>query len=480
MPDSLLTPDQRKYLIQLSTEAPTDWLRLRALILLLYDDGQYTRQVAASVGRSRGRVRYWKRQFRLRGMSIFSNPPKQGQPILTKERKGMETSYPPSSELNSAAPADTQETQDSKDTSLPLADRDNGPQQPVVTSEPPSPPTELSPESSQGPETDAILNSLKTVKSPGMLPEDTLAEAGRKVLCFHFAEMLRHEAGTRLGEDIEELHDMRVATRRMRAAFEIFNQAFKPKVLKLHLKGLRKAGRTLGRARDLDVFVEKASRYEQSLPEGQREGLAPLLQSWEQQRIAARQNLVAYLDSPEYEEFKVKFYRFVTTPGAGVPALPADVHVPTRVREIAPILIYSQLAAVRAYGDLLSNATLEQFHALRIEFKKIRYTIEFFREVLGEEAKTVINDLKGLQDHLGDLNDAQVATQILSEFLSGWDTRQGALPVGIRQNPEPVVAYLAYQHAERFRLMTTFFDEAWACFDRPEFRRNLALAVSVL
>jgi CHAD domain-containing protein len=91
----------------------------------------------------------------------------------------------------------------------------------------------------------------------------------------------------------------------------------------------------------------------------------------------------------------------------------------------------------------------------------------------------VINDIKRLQDHLGDLNDAQVATGILKEFLSHWDTRQTELPLSDRQNPEPIVAYLAYRHAERYRLMATFH-EAWADFDRPEFRRNLALAVSVL
>ena len=73
----------------------------------------------------------------------------------------------------------------------------------------------------------------------GIHPHDLLSEAGRKVMRYHFAEMLRHEAGTRLGEDIEALHDMRVATRRLRAAFEVFGSAFDKKALKPHLDGLR-------------------------------------------------------------------------------------------------------------------------------------------------------------------------------------------------------------------------------------------------
>jgi hypothetical protein len=93
-------------------------------------------------------------------------------------------------------------------------------------------------------------------KTLGVKAIDTMAEAGRKILRFHFAHMLSHEKGTLLGEDIEELHDMRVATRRMRAAFDVFGQYLKPKAVKKHLKRLRTAGRMLGRVRDLDVFME--------------------------------------------------------------------------------------------------------------------------------------------------------------------------------------------------------------------------------
>lgn len=64
------------------------------------------------------------------------------------------------------------------------------------------------------------------LKDPGVLPDDPMSEAGRKVLRFHFGRMLEHEPGTRLGDDIEELHDMRVATRRMRSAFRVFTSYF--------------------------------------------------------------------------------------------------------------------------------------------------------------------------------------------------------------------------------------------------------------
>ena len=59
------------------------------------------------------------------------------------------------------------------------------------------------------------------------LADDHVAEAGRKVLRFHLARMLDYEAGTRSGEDAEDLHKMRVATRRQRAAWRVFGEAFR-------------------------------------------------------------------------------------------------------------------------------------------------------------------------------------------------------------------------------------------------------------
>ncbi len=187
--------------------------------------------------------------------------------------------------------------------------------------------------------------------------------------------------------------------------------------------------------------------------------------------------MVKYLDSQNYESFKLRFDDFLNTPGAGSRSVQATT--PNLVREITPGLIYDRYAAVRAFDTILELASLEQFHALRIEFKKLRYTVEYFREVLGIQAGEVIEELKALQDHLGDLNDANVASHLLRDFLAEWDVLQTKLPVGERQTPEPILDYMAFCYAERQRLMLTF-SETWARFNSPEFRQNLALAVSVL
>jgi CHAD domain-containing protein/transposase-like protein len=454
MPGHLLTPEERSRLENLVNETGEVGdanLRRRLQVLLLYDEGQATRDVAREAGLSRGRSRYWRRQFQRRGVAA-----------ITHEDKPVNLATRP----ESAGPSETGGAK---------APGDDGSLAPAATSERiEAPPVETRPAGLAD-----FAAAAKTLSSPGVQADDPLAEAGRKVWRYHFAQMLLHEEGTLLGEDIEELHDMRVATRRMRAAFDVFSGAFAPKALKRHLRGLRRTGRTLGRVRDLDVFIDKARRYQASLPEGQQSDLEPLLEAWGQDREDARQEMSAYLLSARYLAFKEKFFDFVSTPGAGALPRTEAMPVPYLVREAAPVLIYNRLAAVRGFDAILEQASLDQFHALRIEFKKLRYTLEYFREVLGDEAKGIINEIKGLQDHLGDLNDARVAAELLRDFLPRWDAIQAALPVAERRGPEPILDYLASRYAERQRLMLSFKD-AWRRFNRPELREKLAMAVGVL
>jgi CHAD domain-containing protein len=291
--------------------------------------------------------------------------------------------------------------------------------------------------------------------------------------------MLSHETGTRLGEDIEELHDMRVATRRMRAAFRVFGSAFKKTVIKPYLKGVRATRKALGDVRDLDVFMAKARSYSVTLDENQRDGLDPLINHWWNGRHQAREEMINYLDSDYYENFTQEFFDFLSTPGAGVKTFSNDQPYPNSVAHIAPVYIYQMLANVRAYDSILEGATLDQLHSLRIAIKRLRYAVEFFKSVLGDSADEVIEDLKKIQDHLGDLNDAKVACQILSEFITNWQGYRGELTPEVPEYPGSVFSYLESKRNEREHLRKTFPD-IWKYFNRQEFRKNLALALCVL
>ncbi len=314
-----------------------------------------------------------------------------------------------------------------------------------------------------------------------------MAEAARKTLLFHFQRMLAHEAGTRLGQDIEELHDMRVATRRMRAALRLFADSLDPVALAPFARALRRAGRALGAVRDLDIFRQKAQRYRDRLPPDQAAGLEPLLAAWEAQYQRARQELLSFLDGERYARLREHFGELLRTPGAAAgPALAADGSPrPHLLRHVVPGMLHQTLAAVRAYDEWLRapDAPLSRYHQLRIASKGLRYALEFFREVLAPEAGELIERMKGLQDHLGDLQDAVVACGILRDYLTWgtWGHGEGRPP---DWPAEPIVApgvaaYLVARQLEIQHLVAAF-PPVWARVHGPEFAQLLAASVAVL
>ncbi len=306
---------------------------------------------------------------------------------------------------------------------------------------------------------------------------EPMSEAGRKILHFHFGRMLDNEDGTRQGEDIEALHDMRVATRRMRAAFQVFDPYYKDEAIKRYIKGLRRTGRVLGSVRDLDVLLEKARAFGETLPPEMQASFAPLVTHWEVARDVARRQMLEYLDSATYREFAEQFEEFLTMPGEGAMDVPAGEPVPFLVRHVAPQLIYERYEAVRAYDAVLPDAPLTTYHQLRIDFKRLRYALEFFKEVLGPEATALIKQATALQDWLGELQDAHVAEGLIGEFLAQQQKRSKKKQQ--QQTLEGVQRYLDDQHARQEQLLEGF-DALWDAVTGFDFRRNLGLAVAAV
>jgi CHAD domain-containing protein len=168
------------------------------------------------------------------------------------------------------------------------------------------------------------------------------------------------------------------------------------------------------------------------------------------------------------------FRLFLETPGAGARKMEGIPPPPVLVSAVVPRLIYVRWGRVQAFSPVLDGAPVAVLHALRIECKRLRYTLEFFREVLGPEAKDAIAEVVQVQDHLGALHDADVANGLLSEFLFRAGDNGGPRVIA-----PGVVAYLAVQQGELQRLIDTF-PERWRAFNRPEMRTWIAQAVAAL
>ncbi len=312
---------------------------------------------------------------------------------------------------------------------------------------------------------------LPILKNPGVIAEDLHAEAGRKVLRFHLARMLAREPGTRAGIDPEELHGMRVATRRMRAAWRVFGDAYNPDKTKAYRRRLRELAALLGGVRDLDVLIEATEAYAQAIGGPDLAGLDPLIAGWRSDRDAARERLIVELDSKGHRRFVDDYVEFVTSPGRDV--LPVETTIPHRVRDTAASRIWTAYEHVRAYEAVLRWADVPTLHALRIAAKRLRYTLEFVREPLGEEAAPLIARVVAMQDHLGFMNDAEVAATMARTFLV---ERGNELS---EAQAEAIGRYLISREREVARLKRTV-GTTWRGVSGLTFRRGLGRTVAIL
>jgi CHAD domain-containing protein len=308
-------------------------------------------------------------------------------------------------------------------------------------------------------------------RTPGVTPEDHVAEAGRKVMRFHLARMLAREAGTRAGSDPEELHAMRVATRRQRAAWRVFGASFRPGRTKRYRNGLREIASRLGAVRDLDVLLEAADLYRADLPVSEQRALEPLLSDWREHRDDARVLLIRELDSDGYRRWVDDYRDFVRTEGASVtPVAPTQPH---RVRDTTASRIWSAYEQVRSYEPVLRWADVETLHELRIAGKWLRYTLEFVREALGDDAALLIARVTALQDHLGLMNDANVSASMARTFLVEHAGELSPL------EGAAIGRYLVSREREVARLRRTI-GAPWRGVSGVTFRRTLGRVVAGL
>jgi CHAD domain-containing protein len=152
------------------------------------------------------------------------------------------------------------------------------------------------------------------------------------------------------------------------------------------------------------------------------------------------------------------------------------------VAQVLPGVLYKDMAVVWAFeGQLGGTATpLPLFHALRKACKGLRYTLEFFEDVLGPGARPLIKKVKGMQDHLGDLQDAVVTSGILRDFIT-WGTWRHSghdLPGPVEVIVAPGAArYLGARQEEMERLILGFPD-VWPTIAGTEFSRGLATVIA--
>jgi CHAD domain-containing protein len=208
--------------------------------------------------------------------------------------------------------------------------------------------------------------------------------------------------------DVDPVHDMRTATRRLRTAIKLYGaEAPKPK-RELVEDELKRVARRLGDVRDLDVLLKALD--DSGEPNGH--DLSPLRRAWHDERRSNARRLAAELGRPRFRRALRRVTSLVRANGQ-------TATIATK----APALIWEQFGRVLALDIDPVTDDPDRIHQARIAAKKLRYTLEAFEDAL-EPGATLIQEVTAIQDAAGDMHDAIVAGERARQLLNENHLRQ--------------------------------------------------------
>jgi len=262
------------------------------------------------------------------------------------------------------------------------------------------------------------LPSKKTPEKLNVRLEDRLDLAVRKILTYQFQRFREQLLGVRMDIDTEFVHQARVATRRMRSALRLFREAIPQSAVSYLAEELKWLGGKFGTVRDLDVFLLNLSRFRPQIkrfPSKKKKAL----ENWiEKHRRSPLKALQEALESSRYKSFERRFMQFLERP---LPARPRAPLAVKPVREVAPLVITEKFeAAIQQGHKVLSKPKLKEFHALRIQMKRLRYAVEFMAPAYNGALNPFIERTIEIQDCLGELQDTVFTREFVEALLDQW------------------------------------------------------------
>ncbi len=282
------------------------------------------------------------------------------------------------------------------------------------------------------------MRVLHPLRDAELVVDDEL----QRVLRAHAEEIAEREPGARLGVDPEEVHKQRVATRRLRSLLRSTRaQVADPDRAARLRDELRWLGGVLGEVRDRDVLI--ANLLEELATIEEAAGFGAILELLDDERQAARRELVTAFDSPRYR------------------ALLDELDDPPAFKDGERLddTAAADFRRLRKRAEKLGkNPSDDELHDLRITAKRARYSAE---AAGGENA--FIRRAKEFQDVLGDHQDAAVAEERIRDLVARVrGTGRTALAAGRlieRQRARRAVSRAAWPKA--WKRLRRAGDDAW-------------------
>jgi CHAD domain-containing protein len=263
----------------------------------------------------------------------------------------------------------------------------------------------------------------------------------RAMLAAQVAELIAHDPGTRLGDDPEELHKARVATRRLRAVLRAARPLLDPDWTESLRGELSWLGGALGPVRDLDVLLERLRVEIAGLDLDERRAAARFLHLLEEERGLARAAMLEAMSGARYADLLSRLEAAAVAPRARAAEMSLE--------EIAAREFRKLRKAVRALPSVPSD---EALHAVRIRGKRARYAGELAEGVVGKPARRFVRNAKRFQDVIGDHQDAVVAEERIRGLLGEVRSVRAYFAAG----------QIVERERERRRAARAAFPQAWA------------------
>ena len=244
-------------------------------------------------------------------------------------------------------------------------------------------------------------------------PSPSAGDVIRNALAASVARLVAHDPGVRLGDDPEDVHQARVATRRLRSDLRTFHSLLDQDWTQSLRGDLKSVGRDLGAVRDTEVLLDRLRSHAERLPPGDQATARKIIQRLLQRWDAARADLGETLGSTRYAELLDRLVDAAREP-ALVPSAVDD-----RAADVLPPLVSKPWEKLRtAVEELPEDPTDEALHQVRIRAKRCRYAAEAVAPAVGKRARAFAKAIADVQDVLGGHQDAVVAEQWLREVAA--------------------------------------------------------------
>jgi CHAD domain-containing protein len=220
-------------------------------------------------------------------------------------------------------------------------------------------------------------------------------------------------SGTVADIDSEFLHDLRVACRRTRSALTQLKGVLPERTVAPFIAEFKWLGSVTSSLRDLDVYLLEMPTYRAVLPNGAGADLDPLVAFIRKERLRARRSVSRALQSRRFRRLRTRWRDTLE----GLESPPGRTATRTTADLASPRITKAYLRILKRGTGLGEDPPAEALHRLRIDAKKLRYLLEFFRSLYPRrEIAARIRELKRLQDILGGFNDMEVQRDRLSSF----------------------------------------------------------------